>query len=156
MLEDSENLGIKQVERILSSEINDWVRWGRNKDYLPPSFRCPLGFLYLPMRGDIETALYSKPKPVNLLAVVEFERIVVRLPDKHRQAFVMYHLNRAKVRNRIVERKRAYFEMAKLLGVQKTKFYELLGQAHNMIFRDWKKMQDQKNISKVAENSKVL
>lgn len=156
MLEESENLGVKQVEKVLASEIGDWIRWGQHKDYLPPSFRCPLGFLYVPMRGDIEATLYSKPKPINLLAVVEFERIVVRLPEQHRQAFVMYHLNRAKVRNRIVQKKRPYFEMAKLLGVQKTKFYDLLGQAHNMVFRDWKKLQTKKYISTGAENSKVL
>lgn len=141
MLEESENLGIREIEKILASEIGDWIRWGRNKDYLPVSFRCPLGFLYLPKRGDIETALYSKPKPINVLTVVEFERIVVRLPDKHRQAFVMYHLNRAKVRGRIVEKKRSGYDMAKLLGVSKSKFYGLVSEAHNMVFRNWKTKQ---------------
>lgn len=142
MLEESENLGIRQIEKILASEIGDWIRWGRNKDYLPVSFRCPLGFLYLPKRGDIETALYSKPKPINLLSVVEFERIVVRLPEKHRQAFVMYHLNRANVRGRIVEKKRSGYDMGKILGVSKSKFYGLVSESHNMVFRNWKSKQD--------------
>jgi hypothetical protein len=138
VLEESENLGIREIEKILSTEIGDWIRWGRNKDYLPVSFRCPLGFLYIPKRGDIETALYSKPKPINMLAVVEFERIVIRLPEKHRQAFVMYHLNRAKVKTRIVEKKRSGYDMGKILGVSKSKFYGLVSEAHNMVFRNWK------------------
>lgn len=142
MIEEPENLGIREIEKILSSEISDWIRWGHNKDYLPTSFRCPLGFLYIPARGDIETALYSKPKPINLLVVVEFERIVVRLPVKHREAFVMYHLNRVKIRNKVVERKRSGYEMAKLMGVSKAKFYGLVSEAHNMIFRNWKALNE--------------
>ncbi len=142
---ESENLGIKQVERILAREISDWLRWGRNKDYLPVSFRCPLGFLYIPRRGDIDVDRY-KHAPINLLDVVEFERLVVRLPAKHRQAFVMYHVNRIAINGKVVHKKWTYTEMARLLGVQKSKFYDLLGQAHNMVFRDWKTLQDQKNI----------
>lgn len=139
-----ETLGIKQIEKILSREISDWVRWGRNKDYLPPSFRCPLGFLYLPMRGDLEVRLY-KPAPINILEVVEFERLVMSLPVKHRQAFVMYHLDRALVNGRIVERKRSGQDNAKLLGVHRSRYYVLLAQAHNMVFRDWKAIQDAKH-----------
>lgn len=146
---DPENLGTKQIEKILTTEISDWIRWGRNKDYLPVSFRCPLGFLYVPKRGDIGARLEKLP-PVNLLAVVEFERIVVGLPEKHRQAFVMYHISRVKVGNKIIEKKRRFFEMARLLGLQKTQFYALLKQAHNMVFRDWKKNQEQKIYFDVA------
>lgn len=137
---ESENLSIKQIENVLSSEISNWLRWGRNKDYLPPSFRCPLGYLYIPKRGDLEAALY-RPIPIKPLEAVEFERLVTALPTKHRQAFVMYHLNRAMVNGRIEEKKRRVFEMARVLGVRKSRFYELLGQAHNMIFRSWKRNQ---------------
>lgn len=142
MREESENLGIREIEKILASEIGDWIRWGQNKDYLPASFRCPLGFLYVPMRGDIEATLYSKPKPIKVLSVIKFERIVVRLPSRHREAFVMYHLNRAKVRNRVIERKRSGYEMGKLMGVSKAKFYGLVSEAHNMVFRNWQASQD--------------
>ena len=134
---ESETLGTKDIEKILATEIGDWVRWGRNKDYLPVSFRCPLGFLYVPKRGDIGARL-EKPAPINLLAVAAFERLVMGLPAKHRQAFVMYHLNRALVGSKIVERKRKPYEMAKLLGVQKSQFHSIVSQAHNMVYRDWK------------------
>jgi hypothetical protein len=149
-----ETLGIKKIEKILSREISDWIRWGRNKDYLPPSFRCTLGFLYLPMRGDLEVRLY-KPVPVNLLEVIEFEKIVISLPVKHRQAFVMYHLDRALVNGRIVQRKRSYKDNAKLLGVHQTRYYVLLAQAHNMIFRKWKDLQDLKQEKYFQTSGKI-
>ena len=144
-MEESENLGTRQIEKILSREISDWIRWGRNKDYLPPSFKCPLGFLYVPRGGDREVIL-SRPPPINLLAVVDFEQIIVGLPAKLRIAFVMYHLNRAKINDRIVERKRSAQEMGKILGVQKRQFYTMVEQAHNQVFRKWKKKRDQENI----------
>lgn len=134
---ESENLGIKTIEKILATEISDWVRWGRSKNYLPVSFRCPLGFLYVPKRGDLQAKLY-KPAPINLLAVVEFERLVIGLPTRHRQAFVMYHLNRALIGEKIVEKKRNTYDMARLLGVRKRQFHDIVLQAHNMIFRNWK------------------
>lgn len=139
---ESENLGTKQIEKILAREISDWVRWGRNKDYLPPSFKCPLGFLYVPRGGDREVIL-SRPAPINLLAVIEFERLVVGLPVKLRMAFVMYHLNRAKINDKIVERKRSAQEMGKLLGVRKTQFYVAVEQAHNLVFRIWKSKREE-------------
>jgi len=144
MFTESEDLGIRQIEKILSTEISDWIRWGRNRDYLPPSFRCPLGFLYLPMRGDLEVTLYKPPK-VNLLQVIEFEKLVVGLPVKHRQAFVMHHLSRADVNGRIIEKKRTGSENAKLLGVHRSRYYVLLTQAHNMVFRQWRKLEEKKN-----------
>lgn len=138
---ESENISTKQIEKILSKEISDWIRWGLNRDYLPPSFRCPLGYLYVPKRGDLEPRLY-RAAPVNLLAVVEFERLIVGLPVRHKQAFVLYHLNRIKIGDKVIEKKRSGLEMARLMGIQKSRFYEILEQAHNMVFRDWKKGQE--------------
>lgn len=133
---DSENLPTKQIEKILSREISDWIRWGHQKDYLPPSFKCPLGFLYVPRGGDREVIL-SRPAPINLLAVVEFERLIVTLPMKLREAFVMYHLNRARIYGKVIERKRSAQEMGQVLGVQKRQFYTIVEQAHNLVFRNW-------------------
>ena len=142
----SEYLGIEQIEKILSTEIKDWIRWGRNKSYLPPSFKCPLGFLYLPMRGDLEVTLY-KPAPVNLLSVLEFEKLVVSLPTKHRQAFVMHHLSRVEINGKIVVRRCKGAESARLLGVSRTRYYTILTKAHNSIFQKWQKIQE--DISKI-------
>lgn len=139
---DSENLGIRQVENILSNEISNWLRWGRSKDYLPPSFKCPLGFLYIPKRGDLEATLY-RPIPIKPLEAVEFERLVTALPVKHRQAFVMYHLGRALINGRIEQKKRNGYEIARLLGVHRSRYYVLLTQAHNMIFRRWQRVQQE-------------
>lgn len=152
---ESEDLGTRQIEKILQVEIREWTRWGRNKDYLPPSFRCPLGFLYLPKRGDLEAALY-RPPPINVLLAEEFEKLIVMLPVRQRQAFVMYHLNRAKVNRKIVERKRSGRQMAQLIGVEKTQFYQILEDAHKMIFRNWKLKQEEKNISPRPDKIDIL
>lgn len=134
----SENLGIRQIEKILSREILDWLRWGKGKDYLPPSFKCPLGYLYVPLRGDLEITLYRSP-PVNLLEVLDFEKVVVSLPEKHRQAFVLHHLGRVHKRGRIVEKKLNGYEVAKVLGVGRTRYYVLLAEAYNIIFNRWQR-----------------
>lgn len=152
---ESEDLGTRQIEKILQTEIREWVRWGRNRDYLPPSFRCPLGFLYLPKRGDLEAALY-RPAPINALLAADFEKLVIRLPSAHRQAFVMYHLNRAKINTKVIERKRTPQQMGQVLGVQKRRFYEILEQAHKMIFRDWQHRQEVENILKGAHKNTDL
>lgn len=144
---DQENLGIKQIEKILATEISDWVRWGRNRDYLPVSFRCPLGYLYVPKRGDLEARLYGRAPPINLLSVVDFERIVVSLPKKRRQAFVMHHLDRALIRGRVIEKKMKAADYAKLLGVSRTEYFTLLNQAHNLVFRKWKQQTEKKQES---------
>lgn len=134
---EAENLGIKQIEKILSNEIMDWLRWGKSKDYLPSSFRCPLGQMYIPKRGDLEANLY-KPMPVNELQALAFEKIVIGLPTKHRQAFVLHHLGRVHKRGRIIEKKLNGYDIAKLLGMHRSRYYVILAQAYNMIFHRWK------------------
>lgn len=125
---------IKDIERLLGSELRNWLRWANSKDYLPKSFGSILGQLYVPMRGDLQARLY-KPVPVDILGAVAFEAIVVTLPEKHRKAFVMYHLGRAVVKDRIVTKKRNGYEIARILGVHRSRYYVLLREAHNMIFR---------------------
>jgi hypothetical protein len=132
-----EDVGIREVEKILSSEIYNWIRWGNSKDYLPPSFKCPIGQLYVPMRGDLEARLYKAP-PIDILGAIAFEAVVVTLPEKHRKAFVMHHLGRAVVRQTIRIKKRNGYEIARLLGVHRSRYYVLLKEAHNMVLRRYK------------------
>lgn len=135
-----EKLGTKQVETILSGEIKNWIIWGRKKDWLPVGFRCPTGYRYVQPLGDVYESSYRAPFCDELQAV-EFERVIVWLPDKHRQAFVMYHLDRAATGRGVIKVK-GRDRKAELLGVHKSRYHELVGQAHNMLLRKWRSVNE--------------
>ncbi|WP_157845786.1 hypothetical protein [Herbaspirillum huttiense] len=129
-MEDAE-LKTKEVEGILHHEIENWLRWGRKRDWMPMGFRCPLGFAYKGSRA-------SCVAPFDEQAAVALERIVISLPDKHRQAFVMHHLERAAVRQSIVI-VRGRDMKARLLAVGKSRYHEIVAQAHNIVLREWQR-----------------
>lgn len=124
--------GTKEIEGILRHELDNWIRWGRRRDWKPVGFKVPLGYLYK------STDVHDDDKPIRFvcdeIGAAGFERIVVSLPEKHRQAFVMHHLGRAHARGRIVILK-GRDEGAKLLGVQVRQYHYLINQAHNMVLR---------------------
>ncbi|QDD65552.1 hypothetical protein EJD96_16005 [Herbaspirillum seropedicae] len=126
LMEDAE-LKTREVEELLRHEIENWIRWGRKRDWMPTGFKCPLGFAY---KGS--PANYVEP--CDERAAVTFERIVISLPDKHRQAFVMHHLERAAVRQSIVI-VRGRDIKARLLAVGKSRYHEIVAQAHNIVLR---------------------
>lgn len=126
LMEDAE-LKTREVEKILQHEIENWIRWGRKRDWLPTGFKCPLGFAYKGMSPGFA-------EPCDERAAVMFERIVVSLPDKHRQAFVMHHLDRAAVRSLVVV-VRGRDVKARLLAVGKSRYHEMVAQAHNIVLR---------------------
>jgi hypothetical protein len=130
LMEDAE-LKTREVENILHYEIENWIRWGRKRDWLPTGFKCPLGFAY-------KGASSGYAEPCDERAAVMFERIVVSLPDKHRQAFVMHHLDRAAVRNLVVV-VRGRDMKARLLAVGKSRYHEIVAQAHNIVLRGWQR-----------------
>lgn len=134
-MEDAE-LKTREVENILRYEIENWIRWGRKRDWMPTGFKCPLGFAY---RGSPA----SCPEPCDERSAVMFERIVISLPDKHRQAFVMHHLDRAAVRNFVLV-VRGRDVKAKLLAVGKSRYHEIVKQAHNIVHREWECQADLK------------
>lgn len=131
LMEDAE-LKTREVEGLLRHEIDNWIRWGRKRDWMPTGFRCPLGFAY---KGESP----SFSEPYDHAAAVEFERIVVNLPEKHRMAFVMHHLERAAVRHLIVI-VRGRDQKARLLAVGKSRYHEIVAQAHNIVHREWARM----------------
>jgi hypothetical protein len=132
-MEDS--IRTKEVESILRHELENWLRWGRKRDWMPVSFKCPLGFLY--KSTDVHEGSY-RALPYDESEAVKLERIIVSLPQKHRQAFVMHHLDRAAVFG-MVRIVRGRDEKARLLSVAKSRYHELVGQAHNIILREWQK-----------------
>ena len=129
-------LRTKEVETILRHEIENWMRWGRRRDWLPVGFRCPLGFLY--RATNVHQASYRRP-PCDEIDAARLERIIVSLPERQRQAFVMYHLDKAHVHSHIVI-VTGRDDKARLLGVQKSRYHDLVSQAHNMLLREWQRV----------------
>lgn len=126
-------IGTKEVERMLRIDLENWLRWGKMRDWRPVSFRCPVGFMY--KSSDVHDVSY-KPLPAHEGHAAKFERIVIALPEKHRQAFVMYHLGRAAANGQIKIMK-GYDDAARLLGFAKSKYYEVLQEAHNIVLREF-------------------
>lgn len=132
--------GTKEIEGILRHELDNWLRWGRKRDWMPVGFHVPLGYLY----KSADTGASYRPLPCNENQAVRLERIIVELPEIHRQAFVMYQLGRAAVSG-YVKVIRGYKQNARVLGVSERKYYYLVEQAHNMVLREWERKT--KNIS---------
>ena len=130
-----ENLGTKQIESILRHDLENWLRWGRRRDWAPTSFRCPLGFLY--KSSDVHEGVPVRQPACDEIGAAGFERIVVSLPEKHRKAFVMYHLSKAHLHGRIVVIK-GREDGARLLGVQVRQYHYMVNQAHSMVLRQWR------------------
>lgn len=118
----------KEAEDMLAVPLDNWIRWGRGKSYLPASFKCPLGFMYKPGGSGSE--------PVDEPAAVRFNAIVQNLPERHRRAFVMHEIGRGADKHRIVIIK-GRNQAAQLLGVQLRQYHYLVNQAVNMVLTRW-------------------
>jgi hypothetical protein len=127
--------GTKEIEGILRYELDNWLRWGRKRDWMPVGFKVPLGYLY--KSTDVHEPTY-RPLPCNENQAVRLERIIVELPEIPRKAFVLYQMDRAAV-NGYIRRVRGYDQNAALIGVAKSKYYQLVQQAHNMVLREWER-----------------
>jgi hypothetical protein len=137
--------GTKEIESLLRHELDNWLRWGRRRDWMPVGFKVPLGYLY--KSTDVHETTY-RPLPCNENQAVRLERIIVELPEIHRKAFVMYQLDRAVVNGyirRVSTYHGGYHQNAAVLGMAKSKYYQIVQQAHNMVLREWERKS--KNIS---------
>ena len=123
----------KAIEQILYYDIENWIRWGRRRDWMPISFRCPLGFLF--KSSEVHDEGQRRASAVDEIGAATFERIIVSLPEKHRQAFVMHHLERAIVNNRIISIK-GRGKAQELLGLQKSRYHEIVNEAHAIVLRE--------------------
>ena len=130
----AETAGTKEIEAILYYDLQNWLRWGRRRDWMPVSFRCPLGYLY--KSSDVHEGSQIRMPVCDEIGAAGFERIVVSLPEKHRKAFVMHHLEKMAVRNLIVV-VRGRDNRARLLGVAARQYHDIVRQAHRMVLRDW-------------------
>lgn len=118
----------KKIENLLRHELDNWIRWGRKKDWKPVGFKCPLGYMF----RSTSYPLLQCDEP----QAVKLERIVVGLPELHRRALVMHQLDRAAV-NGFVRIVIGRDEKARLLGVGKSRYHELVNQALKMVLRHY-------------------
>ena len=113
--------------------MDNWIRWALGRQYGPPSFKCPLGYLFKATKVWEKS---SSPRPtIDDIAAFRLEKIIVGLPERHRQAVVMHCLNRAANEGR-VNIVKGRDDRAKLLGVQKSQYHEIVRQAMLMIQRE--------------------
>jgi hypothetical protein len=70
------------------------------------------------------------------ISAADFERIVISLPEQYRLAFVMHHLEKAAIAGRICVLRGAN-DGARLLGVQKSRYYQILNHAHVIVLREF-------------------
>lgn len=128
-----DDLGLKQCEQIMSADIENWVRWARQRNYLPASVSCVLGRLYKPELDDEQTGDRKPMPPVEIDAEV-MESIIVSLPVRLRRAFVLHHLDRGHVGQVTVNVKNRS-DKARVMGVGARQWHYLLTQAHNLVLR---------------------
>lgn len=136
---DEEYLTLKEIERLLDREIFNWIRWARQRNYLPASVKCVLGDLYVPRLDDAATG-DMKPLPPNEQMAESFEAIVVGLPSRMRKAFVLQHLERGHVGSVTVRAKSAS-DKARVMGVGTRHWNRILSDASNLVLRRWRLLQ---------------
>jgi len=97
MLTNRQNCSLVNIKNFLRKDIDNWIRWGKKKDYLPSSIKCVLGDLYKSTNvfdNDQDEVVRARTFPVNSIEAERLESIVVSLSIKHRQAFVIYWLDK--------------------------------------------------------------
>jgi hypothetical protein len=132
-----EAYGLKEIERLLDVEINNWMRWARQRNYLPASVRCVLGQLHIRDAEDkAEEMIVTNPLPPDELEAEAFEAAIVSLPTRLRRAFVLHHLDRGHV-GHITVRVKNRHDKAAVLGVGARQYHVLVMQAHQLVLRKW-------------------
>jgi len=138
-----ENLRTKQIESIIKTELENWLVWGKKRDWLPVSFKCVLGTLYIrpriPIGDERYDTTYTPPIIPTESSAADFERIVIKLPERHKKAFVAHHLEKAVVDGKMIKLPQRDAK-AKILGVGKSQYHDLVNQAHVMVLREWRKI----------------
>ena len=133
-MEEAEKLRLKEFESVYLPIIDNWLRWGRLRDWLPPSWRNIIGLRYRPRNREEEHE--EGKEPIDEQQAVKMERIVTNLPAQFRQAFVLHYVGRAPVRGKMkIARTRA--AGAKVIGVQLRQYYNRVNKAAIIISRQW-------------------
>ena len=129
--------GTKEVEKMLAIPLDNWIRYGRMKDWMPSGFKCALGMMVKIKERETDGPKDEIPMPIDEAMAVRFEVMVNNLPARHRQAFVMHQLGRFAEEHRII-RVRSREESARRMGVNMRQWHYLVNQACNMAMTRWR------------------
>ena len=120
-------LSTREIEDIIQQDLENWMRWGRRRDWMPAGYGSILGTLYRARLADGASPADDAPpppkSPVNERDAMHFERIVVSLPKQQRTAFVLHHLWRGANHGWVINI-RTREDAARVLGVGKTKYHQ--------------------------------
>lgn len=136
-MHDVETCGVRDIERILDAEIHNWIRWARQRNYLPASVKCVLGGLYIRDEEDkLEEMRVESPLPPDELEAEAFEKAINSLPKRYREAFILHHLGRGHV-GYVTVRVKERGMKARLMGVGVRRYQHMVLVAHQLILARW-------------------
>lgn len=132
MNDASEKIKLRDFENHMGAEIDNWCRWGRQRDWLPMSYGNILGKRYRPRNRH--TAPENSERPVDLQAAIRIERLVCGIPEQFRQAFILHYVGRVAVNGRI-RIARTKEDGARILGIKRAQYYNRINRAAAILIR---------------------
>lgn len=136
-MHDVATCGLKDIERMLSYELHNWLRWARQRNYLPASVKCVIGELHIRTEEEkAEEMRFNDPAAPDEIEAEAMEFAINGLPKRERQAFILHHLDRGHV-GQITVRVRDRHTKARLMGVGARQYHNILLRAHQMLLKRW-------------------
>ena len=113
--------------------LDNWIRWCRKRNWLPVGHVSQIALLIRQAKEESKTAT-DAPIPAYEIQAMEFNRLIMMLPKRHMDVFLLNHLDRGILGQRIVYTRDASVKY-RLAGLSKTTFYERAKEADSMIKR---------------------
>jgi hypothetical protein len=131
--------GLKDIERLLDGELNNWRRWARQRNYLPAGAVCVLGKLHIRTEEEkAEEMKFNDAPPPDEIEAAAFEKAINALPARLRAAFILHHLDRGHVGHiTVMVRDRQTKAMVMKVGARQ--YQVLLLRAHQELLRTWQR-----------------
>lgn len=125
----------RQIEALLRHELDNWLYWARRRDWMPRSFSCVLGNLYVTPTpsGPADDLLPPRRFSINEADAAKMERFIIEMPEKQRSAFIAHHLDKCVIRGWVV-RIKSRDDAAKCLNLGKSQYHEIVNSAHNTLW----------------------
>lgn len=130
----TDQIRIKAFMSLMEPEINNWLRYSRDKSHYPPSWRCVLGQLRAPRDRNDDAPPEVRQPPVNELEAVRFDEVVRSLDKRKRIAFLLYLIGEAGADN-----KKYYANTredgAIALGISGRRYNQIVRDAAEIVYR---------------------
>ena len=133
-MDDTDKIKLREFEDQYGPEIHNWIRWGRKRDYLPPSWGTIIGKHYISRNRESERN--EATLPVDERSALKMEKIVCKIPEIFRVAFVLHYVGRGAVKGKM-RTARTKSDGARVMGIQRAQYYNRLNKAAVIIARQW-------------------